>query len=96
VSQEYLILVLETKENDQMDETLPYTKDFFNSLGLEQVDENSSPYVNVQNNSLEDSISSISSTVSQPSVFSALSPSDHVDATTYIISSSISDICLSL
>ena len=53
VSQEYLILVLETKENDQMDETLPYTKDFFNSLGLEQVDENSSPYVNVQNNSLE-------------------------------------------
>ena len=51
VSQEYLIL--ETKENDQMDETLPYTEDFFNSLGLEQVDENSSLYVNVQNNSLE-------------------------------------------
>jgi hypothetical protein len=36
-----------------MDETLPYTEEFFNSLGLEQVDENSSPYVNVQNNSLE-------------------------------------------
>jgi hypothetical protein len=34
VSQEYLILVLETKENDQMDETLPYTKDFFNSFNF--------------------------------------------------------------
>jgi hypothetical protein len=36
-----------------MDETLPYTEEFFNSLGLEQVDENSSPYVNIQNNSLQ-------------------------------------------
>jgi hypothetical protein len=36
-----------------MYETLPYTEEFFNSLGLEQVDENSSPYVNVQNHSLE-------------------------------------------
>ena len=51
VSQEYL--KLETKENDQMDETLPYTEEFFNSLRLEQVDENSSPCVNVQNNFLE-------------------------------------------
>jgi len=51
VSQEYL--KLETKENDQMDETLPYTEEFFNSLHLEQVDENSSSCVNVQNNSLE-------------------------------------------
>jgi hypothetical protein len=41
VSQEYL--TLETKDNDQMDETLPYAEEFFNSLGLEQVDENSSP-----------------------------------------------------
>ena len=51
VSQEYL--TLETKENDRMDEALPYTEEFFNSLALEQVNENSSPYVNVQNNSLE-------------------------------------------
>lgn len=40
VSQENLSL--ETDENDQMDETLSYTEEFFNSLGLEQVDENSS------------------------------------------------------
>jgi len=51
VSQEDLLL--ETEENDQMDETLPYTEEFFNSLGLEQVDENNSPYVDFQNNSLE-------------------------------------------
>jgi hypothetical protein len=52
VLQEYL--TLETNETDQMDETLPYTEEFFfNSLGLEQVDENNSPYLDVQNNSLE-------------------------------------------
>ena len=51
VSQDYLIL--ETDKTDQMDEKLPYTEEFFNSLGLEQVDENNSPYLDVQNNSLE-------------------------------------------
>jgi hypothetical protein len=46
-------LILETDKTDQMDEKLPYTEEFFNSLGLEQVDENNSPYLDVQNNSLE-------------------------------------------
>ena len=46
-------LLLETDENYQMNETLPYTEEFFNSLGLEQVDENRSPSVVVQNNFLE-------------------------------------------
>ena len=36
-----------------MEETLPYTEEFFNSLGLEQVDENNSPYVDVHNDSSE-------------------------------------------
>jgi hypothetical protein len=52
VSQDYL--TLETDKTDQMDEKLPYTEEFFfNSLGLEQVDENNSPYLDVQKNSLE-------------------------------------------
>ena len=51
VSQEDLALAI--NENDQMEETLPYTEEFFNSLGLEQVDKNNSPYVDVHNDSLE-------------------------------------------